>query len=89
MQSKRHSSLPLALSNRVQLRKPPLHNLNPVGSFNPAKDNIIVSDDKSQRGVPDSKRMDVNDPNELRHWSKSLGVTPDSTRTANGQLEIR
>lgn len=35
-----------------------------------------MSDDKSARHSPDNKRIDVNDPNEVRHWSKSIGVTP-------------
>jgi hypothetical protein len=41
-----------------------------------------MSDDKSQRGAPDNKRIDVNDPDELRHWSKSLGVTPEQLKDA-------
>ena len=41
-----------------------------------------MSDDKSQRGGPDNKRIDVNDPNELRNWSKSLGVTPEQLKDA-------
>jgi len=41
-----------------------------------------MSDDKSKRGSPDNKRIDVHDPNELRHWSKSLGVTPDELKAA-------
>jgi DNA-binding protein H-NS len=41
-----------------------------------------MSDDKSQRNAPDNKRIDVNDPNEVRHWSKSLGVTPEQLKEA-------
>jgi hypothetical protein len=41
-----------------------------------------MSDDKRQRGAPDIKRIDVNDPNELRHWSSSLGVTPEQLKDA-------
>lgn len=39
-----------------------------------------MSDDKSARHSPDNKRIDINDPNELRHWSKSLGVTPEKLK---------
>jgi hypothetical protein len=41
-----------------------------------------MSDDKSQRGAPDNKRIDVHDPDEVRHWSKSLGVTPEQLKEA-------
>jgi hypothetical protein len=30
-----------------------------------------MSDDKSQRGSPDNKRIDIHDANEVRHWSQS------------------
>lgn len=39
-----------------------------------------MSDDKSARHSPDNKRIDVNDPNEVRHWSKSFGVTPEKLK---------
>jgi hypothetical protein len=39
-----------------------------------------MSDDKSARNSPDNKRIDIHDPNELRHWSKSLGVTPEKLK---------
>lgn len=41
-----------------------------------------MSDDKSNRGGPDNKRIDVHDPDELRHWSKSLSVTPEQLKEA-------
>jgi hypothetical protein len=41
-----------------------------------------MSDDKSQRGAPDNKRIDIHDPDEVRHWSKSLGVTPEQLKEA-------
>jgi hypothetical protein len=41
-----------------------------------------MSDDKGQRGAPDNKRIDVHDPDEIRHWSKSLGVTPEQLKDA-------
>jgi hypothetical protein len=36
-----------------------------------------MADDKSKRGSPDSKRVDVKDPNELRYWTQSLHVKKD------------
>jgi len=41
-----------------------------------------MSDDKSNRGSPDNRRIDVNDPNEIRHWTKSLGVTEEQLKEA-------
>lgn len=34
-----------------------------------------MSDDKSNRGSPDRDRIDMNDANEVRHWTESLGVS--------------
>jgi hypothetical protein len=39
-----------------------------------------MSDDKSARNSPDNKRIDIHDQNELRNWSKSLGVTPEKLK---------
>lgn len=33
-----------------------------------------MPDDKKRKGPPDNKRIDVKDPNELRHWAQSLHV---------------
>jgi hypothetical protein len=41
-----------------------------------------MSDDKSKRGAPDNKRIDIHDPNEVRHWSQSLGITPEQLKEA-------
>ena len=41
-----------------------------------------MSDDKTQRGSPDNKRIDIHDPNEVRHWTKSLGVTEEKLKEA-------
>lgn len=35
-----------------------------------------MADNKKKVGSPDSKRINVNEPYELKDWSKSLGVTP-------------
>lgn len=34
-----------------------------------------MSDDKSKRGSPDNKRIDMSDPDEVRNWTKSLGCS--------------
>jgi hypothetical protein len=41
-----------------------------------------MSDDKSNRGSPDNKRIDIHDPNEVRHWTQSLGVTEEQLKEA-------
>ena len=41
-----------------------------------------MSDDKSKRGMPDRNRIDLNDPDEVRNWTKSLGVTQDQLEQA-------
>jgi hypothetical protein len=45
-----------------------------------------MSDDKSQRGAPDNRRIDMNDRDEVRHWSKSLGVTPEQLKDAAARV---
>jgi hypothetical protein len=45
-----------------------------------------MSDDKSKRGSPDRDRIDVHDPNEVRNWSKSLGVSPEKLKEAVAQV---
>ena len=41
-----------------------------------------MTDSKQNRGSPDSKRIDVNDPNEVRNWAKSLGVSAEKLKEA-------
>jgi methyl-accepting chemotaxis protein len=41
-----------------------------------------MADDKSNRGKPDRDRIDVNDPDELRNWSKSLNKTEEEIKDA-------
>ena len=41
-----------------------------------------MADDKSKSGRPDRDRIDVNDDDELRNWSKSLNKTPDEIKAA-------
>jgi hypothetical protein len=41
-----------------------------------------MSDDKSNRGSPDRDRIDMNDPDEVRNWTQSLGVTREELERA-------
>ena len=41
-----------------------------------------MSDDKSNRGAPDRDRIDINDPEEVRNWTQSLGVTKEDLQRA-------
>lgn len=41
-----------------------------------------MSDDKTNRGMPDRERIDINDPDEVRNWTRSLGVSPDELERA-------
>ena len=41
-----------------------------------------MADDKSARGRADRDRIDVNDPDELRNWSKSLNKTAEEIKDA-------
>ena len=41
-----------------------------------------MSDDKTKRGSPDRDRIDINDPDEVRNWTKSLGVTKEELQRA-------
>lgn len=41
-----------------------------------------MSDDKSKRGNPDRSRIDLNDPDEVRNWTKSLGVSKEDLERA-------
>lgn len=41
-----------------------------------------MSDDKTQTGGADRRRINVNEAYELRDWSKKLNVTPDKLKEA-------
>jgi len=41
-----------------------------------------MSDDKSKRGTPDRERIDINDPDEVRNWTQSLGVSKEELQRA-------
>ena len=41
-----------------------------------------MSDNKGNRGAPDRDRIDIHDPDEVRNWTKSLGVTKEELQQA-------
>jgi hypothetical protein len=41
-----------------------------------------MSDDRSNRGSPDRDRIDINDPDEVRNWTESLGVSREELQRA-------
>ena len=41
-----------------------------------------MSDDKANRGSPDRDRIDLNDPDEVRNWTKSLNVSEEELQRA-------
>ena len=41
-----------------------------------------MSDSKSNRGSPDRDRIDINDPDEVRNWTKSLGISKEELQQA-------
>jgi len=41
-----------------------------------------MSDDKGNRGSPDRDRIDMNDEDEVRNWTKSLGISRDELQRA-------
>jgi len=41
-----------------------------------------MSDDTGNRGSPDRDRIDMNDPDEVRNWTQSLGVTREELQRA-------
>lgn len=45
-----------------------------------------MADDKKRVGSPDSKRINVNEPYELRDWSKRLGVSEETLRKTVQQV---
>ena len=41
-----------------------------------------MSDNKSERGSPDRDRIDIHDADEVRNWTKSLGVSKEELERA-------
>ena len=41
-----------------------------------------MADDKSKTGKPDRDRVNVDEPYELRDWSKKFGVSEDALKAA-------
>ncbi len=48
-----------------------------------------MADDKSNRCSPDNTRIDIHDPNEIRHWTYTLGVTEPQLKDAVVKIEWR
>jgi Protein of unknown function (DUF3606) len=48
-----------------------------------------MSDDVRKRGPEDRSRINVNEPWELKYWSKTLGVTPDRLKEIVRQVGTR
>jgi hypothetical protein len=47
-----------------------------------------MSDDKTNRGANDRARIDINDPDEVRNWTKSLGVSKEELQQAVAQVGV-
>jgi hypothetical protein len=47
-----------------------------------------MSDDLTQRGPQDRTRINVNEPHELRYWTKALGVTEEQLKQAVNQVGV-
>lgn len=41
-----------------------------------------MSDDKSNRGPADAKRVNINEQYEVRYWTKEFGISEDRLREA-------
>ena len=41
-----------------------------------------MPDDKTKIGSPDSKRINVHEPYELKRWANQFGVSPDALKQA-------
>ncbi|HET7548423.1 MAG TPA: DUF3606 domain-containing protein [Usitatibacter sp.] len=41
-----------------------------------------MSDDRTRRGSPDRDRIDIHDPDEVRNWTESLGVSREELERA-------
>jgi hypothetical protein len=41
-----------------------------------------MSHDPKQRGTPDRARIDLTQPQEIRYWTRELGITEETLRRA-------
>jgi hypothetical protein len=53
----------------------------PTGGSHHEQENDM-SDNKGNRGAPDRDRIDINDPDEVRNWTQSLGVSKEELQRA-------
>jgi Protein of unknown function (DUF3606) len=60
--------------------------LNPKGARFPAKSKTggvaRISDDRSQKGPQDRKRINLSEDYAVRYWSEKVAVTPEQLREA-------
>jgi hypothetical protein len=47
-----------------------------------------MPDDLSNRGAADRARINVNEPHEVRYWTKALDVTEDELRAAVSRFGV-
>jgi hypothetical protein len=48
-----------------------------------------MADDLRERGPQDRSRINVNEPWELKYWSKKLGLTPERLKEVVRQVGVR
>lgn len=39
-----------------------------------------MTDDPANRGVPDPSRVDLNEPHEVRYWTKEFAISEDELK---------
>lgn len=47
-----------------------------------------MSDDKSNRGPTDAKRINVNEAYEVRYWTRELGISEEKLREIVGRVGV-
>jgi hypothetical protein len=48
-----------------------------------------MADNLEDRGPEDRARINVNEPHEVRYWTKKYGVTEEQLRAAVAQVGVR
>jgi hypothetical protein len=67
-------------SSDYREKQPGLRELPTGGSHH--EQEKTMSDNKGNRGSPDRDRIDINDPDEVRNWTESLGVSKEELQRA-------
>jgi hypothetical protein len=55
---------------------------DPLWRWNGDETLAPMADDPGKRGAADRARINVNEPHELRYWTKELGVTEQELKAA-------